>query len=129
VDEKILKYDRRPLANLAAVQSGDLIEVELTIDSKNDYEYILLEDPKPAGFEPAEVVSGYDGNELGAYVEFRDTRTCFFCRALARGQHSVTYRLRAESPGRFAALPASISAMYAPELRGNSDEVKLIVGE
>ena len=39
--------------------------------------------------------------------------------------HSVNYRSRAEIPGRFAALPTKASAMYAPELRGNSDEIKL----
>ena len=33
--------------------------------------------------------------------------------------------MRAEIPGKFSALPAKASAMYAPELRGNSDELKL----
>jgi hypothetical protein len=40
------------------VQSGDRIEVVLTIESKNDAEYVLLEDEKPAGFEAVEVKSG-----------------------------------------------------------------------
>ena len=62
---------------------------------------------------------------MGAYMELRDDRVCFFVRALARGKHSVTYRLRAEIPGKFSALPARASAMYAPELKGNSDEIKL----
>jgi len=97
------------------------------IESKNDYEYILLEDMKPAGFEPVEVRSGYGSNGLGAYVEFRDNRVALFLRRLARGKQSLSYRMRAETPGRFSALPARISAMYAPELRGNSDEIKLRV--
>jgi uncharacterized protein YfaS (alpha-2-macroglobulin family) len=33
--------------------------------------------------------------------------------------------LRAEVPGRFSALPARAYAMYAPELRANSDEIKM----
>jgi uncharacterized protein YfaS (alpha-2-macroglobulin family) len=37
----------------------------------------------------------------------------------------VNYRTRAEIPGKFSALPTKASAMYAPELRGNSDEIKL----
>jgi hypothetical protein len=49
----------------------------------------------------------------------------FFARTLARGKHSVSYRLRAEIPGRFDALPARAEAMYAPELRANSDEIRL----
>ena len=80
---------------------------------------------KPAGFEPVEVRSGYNGNDMGAYVEFRDERVVFFVRVLARGKHSVAYRMRAEIPGRFSALPTRASAMYAPELKANSDEIKL----
>ena len=125
LDQKVEKYDREELADLAALKSGDLVEVELLIQSKNDYEYIVFEDMKAAGFEPVDVRSGYTGNEMGAYVEFRDERVCFFVRALARGTHSLSYRLRAEIPGRFSALPTRASAMYAPELKANSDEIKL----
>jgi len=35
--------------------------------------------------------------------------------------------MRAEIPGTFSALPTKGSAMYAPELRANSDEEKLRV--
>src|SRR5262249_12228011 len=115
------------LASDAMLKSGEQVEVELSIDSKNDYEYLIFEDYKAAGFEPVEVRSGYNGNDLGAYVEFRDERVAFFVRSLARGQHSVSYRLRAEIPGRYHALPARAQAMYAPELRANSDEIQLRV--
>ena len=70
-------------------------------------------------------IAGYNGNDMGAYVEFRDERVAFFVRSLGRGKHSVSYRLRAEIPGRFSALPTKASAMYAPELKANSDEIKL----
>jgi alpha-2-macroglobulin len=125
VGQKSEKYERKPLENLAQLKSGDLVEVELLVDAKNDYEYLLLEDMKAAGLEPVEVRSGYSGNSLGAYMELRDERVCLFIRWLARGQHSLTYRLRAETPGQFSALPTKASAMYAPELKANSDEMKL----
>jgi len=64
---------------------------------------------------------------MRAYVEFRDEKVCFFVRRLARGTHSVKYRMRAEIPGRFSALPTRGYAMYAPELKANSDEIKLKV--
>jgi alpha-2-macroglobulin len=127
LDQKVEKYDRTELSNLASLKSGELVEVELEIDSKNDYEYLLFEDFKPAGFEPMLVRSGYNANDMGAYMELRDERVCFFARTLARGKHSVSYRMRAEIPGQFSALPARGSAMYAPELKGNSDEIKLKV--
>lgn len=103
------------------------MEVELEFDSKNDYEYILFEDQKAAGFEPVDVRSGYSNNGLGAYMELRDERVSFFVRQLARGKNSISYRLRAEIPGKFSALPAKASAMYAPELKGNSEEMKVRV--
>ncbi len=127
VDQKVEKYERQKLDNMATLQSGDLVEIELVIESKNDYEYLVFEDMKPAGFEPVDLRSGYTGNSLGAYVEFRDERVVMFVRRLARGKHGTSYRMRAETPGKFSALPTKAWAMYAPELKGNSDEIKLNV--
>lgn len=129
IDQKRLKYNRIPLDNIAELTSGDLLEVELEIESKNDYEYIIFEDLKAAGAEAVDLRSGYTSGGLGAYVEFRDERVAFFMRTLNRGKHSVSYRLRAEIPGQFSALPARASAMYAPELKANSDEIKLRISD
>jgi hypothetical protein len=128
-DQKVEKYERTELPSGAKLKSGDLVEVELEIDSANDYEYLIFEDPKPAGFEAELVRSGYTGNEMGAYVELRDDRVSFFVRRLARGKHSVSYRVRAEIPGSFSALPTVGYAMYAPELKGNSDEIKVGIAD
>jgi alpha-2-macroglobulin len=123
--QKVEKYERELLENDAKLISGELVEIEFEIDSKNDYEYLCFEDFKGAGFEPVDVRSGYTGQGLGAYVEYRDEKACFFVRSLPHGKHSLSYRLRAEVPGRFSALPTIGYAMYAPELKGNSDEIKL----
>ncbi len=129
VDQQTLKYDREELADLAQVTSGDLLEVELEIDSKNDYEYVIFEDLKAAGVEAVDLQSGYTSGGLGAYVEYRDERVAFFLRTLSRGKHSVSYRVRAEIPGQFSALPTRASAMYAPELKANADEYKLRIAD
>src|SRR5207237_5604409 len=65
LDQQVEKYERTELANLATVKSGDLVEVELEIDSKNDYEYLIFEDMKAAGFEPMATRSGYVPNTMG----------------------------------------------------------------
>jgi uncharacterized protein YfaS (alpha-2-macroglobulin family) len=122
-----LTYDRTPIEFGTPVVSGDLIEVELTIDSKNDYEYLQIDDFKAAGYEPVSVLSGYDGNPLGAYVEYRDQKVGLFVRTLPRGRRSVSYRLRAEVPGVFTALPSRIFGMYAPELIGNSPDFQAVI--
>jgi uncharacterized protein YfaS (alpha-2-macroglobulin family) len=126
IDQGIARY-KRVVKN--QFKSGDLIEVELIIESKNDYESLMISDWKCAGFEPVENRSGYNRNELGAYVEFRDERVLFFVYRLLRGRHSVTYRLRAEIPGNFSALPTKIEAMYAPELKANSNENKIKIND
>jgi uncharacterized protein YfaS (alpha-2-macroglobulin family) len=125
LDQKVEAFKREPLKEGDALTSGDVVEAELEIDSKNDYEYVIFEDMKASGFEPVETQSGYNGNDLNAYMELRDERVAFFARTLARGKHSVAYKLRAEIPGKFSALPTRAWAMYAPELRANSDEDKL----
>lgn len=125
VDQRVEKYRRQEITRETALKSGDLVEVELIFDSKNDYEYLVFEDFRAAGLEAVELRSGYSRNGLGAYQEFRDDRAVFYIRQLARGKHSLSYRLRAEIPGRFSGLPATGHGMYAPELKANSDEMKL----
>jgi len=122
------KFERIKLDVGDTLTSGDLIEIELSVESKNDYSYLIFEDWKAAGLEPVEVRSGYTrAGGLGAFMELRDEKTAFFVRLLPRGRHNLSYRLRAEIPGTFSALPTRATGMYAPELRGNSDEMKLKV--
>ncbi|MCH2330697.1 MAG: hypothetical protein MK312_04075, partial [Roseibacillus sp.] len=123
------KYKRKRIESGDEVASGDLIEVELSVESKNDYSYLVFEDWKAAGLEAVEVRSGHGGGGLGSFVEYRDQKVALFVRSLPRGRHNLKYRLRAETPGRFSALPATAGAMYAPELRGNSAEMKISIKE
>jgi hypothetical protein len=51
-------YDRVPLRDGESVKSGERVEVVVTVETKNDYEYLLLEDLKPAGLEAVELTSG-----------------------------------------------------------------------
>nr|HPN84705.1 hypothetical protein [Victivallales bacterium] len=127
VKQNVEKFERIPIKNYDVLKSGDLIEVELVVESKNDYEYLVFEDMKPAGLETCEVRSGYSDNEMNAFVEYRDERVLFYVRSLPRGMHSVSYRMKAEIPGTFSVLPTKGSAMYAPELKANSDEIKISV--
>lgn len=129
VNQKGFKYRREEIASDAQIKSGDLIEVELSVDSKNDYEYVIIEDMKPAGFEPVEVQSGWNYDGLASYQEYRDEKVAFFADRLPRGTHNLRYRVKAEIPGRFSALPAKVEAMYAPELKGNSDEWKAKISD
>ncbi|MGH9823548.1 MAG: alpha-2-macroglobulin, partial [Blastocatellia bacterium] len=50
-------YDRQPLRDGDTVTSGDRIETVITVESKNNYEYLMFEDLKPAGVEAVGVQS------------------------------------------------------------------------
>ncbi len=124
--QDISAYNRSRFWGDVSLKSGDLVEVELILESKNDYEYLIIEDPKAAGMEALDVRSGYFG-QLGAYRELRDEKVAFFIRSLPEGEHTLKYQLKAEIPGKFSALPARVEAMYAPELRANADEAKVTI--
>jgi len=121
--EKRLRYERKALKTGDQVDSGDLIQVELEVASDNNYTYLCFEDMKPAGCEPVEVRSGGKGQEgFFTYMELRDEKVVFFLDSVEQGKHLLRYRLRAETPGLFHALPSIIYGMYVPELRANSNE-------
>lgn len=127
---RALDYTRTALPDGAAIRSGDLLEAELVMDAANDFDYVVLEDMKPAGCEPVDLRSGARyGNGLCSDMELRDTKTAFFIDRLPQGTHAIRYRLRAEVPGLFHALPTNAYAMYAPDVRALSDEWEVTVGE
>ena len=121
--EKRLRYQRVPVKHGDTVASGEVIQVELKVSSDNDYTYLCFEDAKPAGCEPTQLRSGSKGQE-GFYsnMELRDEKVVFFVPTLQQGDHLLRYRLRAEVPGIFHALPTVLYGMYVPELRANSNE-------
>jgi len=123
-------YKRIPLKTGDSVASGDKIEVVLKITAKNTYDYLVFEDMKPAGCEPVEVRSGarWAGGAC-THIEFRDEKVAFFVGLLEQGQHVLRYKLRAETPGKFHALPTNGFAMYAPEVKATSDEMRLGIAE
>jgi alpha-2-macroglobulin len=121
--EKRLRYQRIPLQAGDRVESGDVIQVELKLTSDNDYTYLVIEDMKPAGCEPVDLRSGGKGQEgFWANMELRDEKVVFFVRNISRGDHLMRYRLRAEIPGVFHALPTIVQGVYVPDLRGNAAE-------
>jgi hypothetical protein len=129
VYRKITQDDKTKTQKLSApikegdtVKSGDRIEVELTITSKNNYQYIMVDDFKPSGMESVRLTSG--GSSAGgtyANMEIRDDKTVFFVTYMNQGKHVVKYELRAETPGIFHSMPTKVNAMYVPRLKGNSD--------
>ena len=124
------KYKRVPLKSGDVIRPGELVEVEIISTAKNDYDYVCFADSMPAGFEFEKPVSGYDWTgRAPIYREYRERGAKFYLRNMARGDSNVFYRMRAQLPGRFIALPAGGSGVYAPELKCNSDQHIFVISE
>ncbi len=83
-------YDKVPLKDGESVKSGERIETVITVETKNNYEYLLFEDLKPAGFEAVEIRSGeslYAHELKSAAVE----------RKHAAAESAVSSKLKAQS--------------------------------
>jgi uncharacterized protein YfaS (alpha-2-macroglobulin family) len=147
--------ERVPLNDGESVKSGDRVEVVLTIEAKNNYEYLLFEDLKPAGLEAVQIRSGdnvyvrelksgalsdkkiglmnftsendFTGRTRWVYQELRDRKVALFIDHLPEGVWQLSYEMRAEAPGSFHALPVLGHAMYVPEIRTNGAETRIKV--
>ncbi len=145
--------DKQLLKDGEEIRSGDVVQVVLTVESKNNFQYVVIEDLKPAGLEAMALRSGglntlrvkeasfarlaadeFDPELLDhvdsrwVHLELRDRKVAAFVDKLTQGIWQISYELRAEVPGTFHALPATVSLMYAPDIRGNDRETLLRVG-
>jgi uncharacterized protein YfaS (alpha-2-macroglobulin family) len=118
-----------PLAPGARVEVGDEIEVQLSLRSRAQAEYVHVRDPRPAGLEPGIVISGIRWDQgIARYEETRDSGTNFFFEWMPAGEVTLRYRLRANVAGSFRVGPATMQSMYAPEFTGYSSGRMLEIG-
>ncbi|HVG24760.1 MAG TPA: MG2 domain-containing protein [Thermoanaerobaculia bacterium] len=133
---KGVQYDRVPLRDQESIASGERVEVVVTVETKNDYDYLLFEDLKPGGFEAVELQSGASlyatsptHGTTWVYQELRDRKVALFVDHMPQGLWEIRYTLRAEVPGSFHALPLLGQAFYVPDVRANGEEVRVTVTE
>jgi len=139
VEQRFL-YKRSPLGAGSAV--GDYLLVTVEIDPQDEYRYVLVNEPLPAGYRVVENdrafrIAGltprygydyfgwnywYDGRDV------RDERVDYYFSYLA-DKVTFTYILRAETPGTFTALPTVAWLMYDPDIRGVGKQATLEVVE
>ena len=107
---------------------GDIVQVTVTINAPQGGQYMLVEDPLPAGLEPIDTsletsqqIKGGQRDWFWTRVELRDDRVALFATYLGPGTHTFTYLARATTAGTFRVLPAQAEMMYAPEVSGRTD--------
>ncbi|HLF92929.1 MAG TPA: MG2 domain-containing protein [Planctomycetota bacterium] len=112
--------------------SGQEVEVTLTFTADREYEWLMVEDPLPAGFEPVREYWGFWGWNWDYWYstkEFHDERVSIGMRSIPPGVHTASYTMRAETPGDYHVLPARAFNMYFPEVGAHSAESRVRVGE
>ncbi len=118
----------RPLTELRV---GEQVAVRLTLIAPQTRTYVRLEIPHPAGFVPADMVTGMTTGGVShqdlswwtmpfEQCEVLDERVVLFASEVPAGTYQVTYVLRAVTPGVYGALPAIVSEIYFPEVWGRS---------
>ncbi len=118
----VVREDARPKVEprrgLARGVSGRKYGVVLAIEAREDVEYVVVEDPLPAGCDVVETEVAGDFHRF----ERRDTRCAFFFTRLPKGRTEIRYTVYAVVPGEYRVLPATAFGMYDPELRGRSSD-------
>lgn len=126
-------------------EAGEQVNARLVIEVPHELHYVMVKVPKPAGCEPLNPLSGWDAtisrlphesvpdssaryqNQRSLYREEHDDHSAFFIDQIQPGSWEINFALRAVTPGDYRALPASIEAMYVPEVRANSDSRRLTI--
>ncbi|HSK01316.1 MAG TPA: MG2 domain-containing protein [Kofleriaceae bacterium] len=124
--------------------AGDVVTVKLTVTADQARRWVALVDPIPAGFEvmnPKLAAGGVAQPAAGAassrpsywrsvawdHQEMRDDRVLWFADHMRAGTFELEYQARATIDGTFTAMPATIEAMYEPELRARTARARVTV--
>ena len=120
--------------------AGTIVDVSLDITAGDSHRWVAVSDPLPAGFEPvndklnagqaadpstrtnSEDDRNWYWDRLWDYSEMRDDRINWFADNLQAGHYTVRYQARATIGGSFTVMPATIEAMYQPEIHGRSSK-------
>lgn len=106
------------LSSSGDIRVGDQLLVKVRFRAADDFEYLVLEDYLPSGFEVIKE-DAYDYYKPYVRSERWDNRMVFFFNNVAKGKvYEIAYIIRAELPGRFIVRPARMECMYDPEIQG-----------
>jgi uncharacterized protein YfaS (alpha-2-macroglobulin family) len=116
---------------------GDVVQVELTVHLDDAVNFMVVEDPLPAGLEPIDTSLAITGQSYGgdnadwrwSHVELRDEKVALFAAYLKPGTYTYTYLARATTSGLFRVLPGEAYPMYAPEIYGRGEGSLFVVEE
>jgi uncharacterized protein YfaS (alpha-2-macroglobulin family) len=102
------------VGHTGAWRVGDEVTVTVTVSSRSDVQYVVVEDPFPAGAEH-QSEQGHADSDAWSGVQLLDDHAAFFATKLYAGYPlRIVYTLRVTTPGTYTAPPATANAMYGP---------------
>ncbi|MBI5835201.1 MAG: hypothetical protein HZB16_23085 [Armatimonadetes bacterium] len=121
--------DKRTVALAAGqtVPTGALLEVELKLRAEVPLDWVTVTVPTPAGCRAVDADSGYFDGGLWCYRQVRERGVDLAVDHLPQGTSTLRYRLRAEAPGRYHALPPQAQAILLPSVSAVGDEQWLVI--
>ena len=104
-----------------ALEVGDELVARIVLTSDRVFEYVHVQDERPACAEPVDVLSRYRWQDgVGYYQSTRDTATHYYIDRLGKGTFVLETSFRVQQRGTFVGGLATVQCMYAPEFTAHS---------
>ncbi|SMP11701.1 alpha-2-macroglobulin family protein [Chryseobacterium profundimaris] len=109
---------------------GDKVTVRMILNTDRAMEFIHIKDMRAAGFEPLDVLSGYQWkNNLGYYQSTKDASTNFYIQYMAKGKYVFEYDYVANASGKFSNGITTIQNYYAPQMNAHTKGSDVSISE
>lgn len=109
---------------------GDKVTVRMILNTDRNMEFIHLKDMRAAGFEPLDVISGYEWkNNLGYYQSTKDASTNFYIENMPKGKYVFEYDYVANASGKFSNGITTLQNYYAPQMNAHTQGTKVAISE
>ncbi len=109
---------------------GDKITVRMILNTDRAMEFIHIKDMRAAGFEPIDVLSGYQWkNNLGYYQSTKDASTNFYIQYMPKGKYVFEYDVVANASGKFSNGITTMQNYYAPQMNAHTKGSNVTISE
>lgn len=109
---------------------GDKVTVRMILNTDRNMEFIHLKDMRAAGFEPVDVLSGYQWkNNLGYYQVTKDASTNFYIEYMPKGKYVFGYDYICNAAGTFSNGITTMQNYYAPQMNAHTQGTKVSITE
>lgn len=118
------------ISPVTPLKVGDKVTVRMILNTDRPMEFIHIKDMRAAGFEPVEVLSGYQWkNNLGYYQSTKDASTNFYIQYLPKGKYIFEYDYVANASGKFSNGITTMQNYYAPQMSSHTRGTNIQISE